>query len=257
MDYNEFYKKLMQDISHMLKPLGFRKHGVNFRRACENGIAQEVNVQKSQFDPSSFTVNINVGMFQTPVTKESWRGCFLQIRRHLGETDEDGLDRQFWYHVAPPEDERVAEGQLCLIKSIILDGKDTGSLCVPYLTPEEICGNVCHLLTVKAVPYFLSTESLDRYLELLFISHSDNPPFHSNMGLEEYVLYTKVFGVKFLPLLEKGIEFTRGILDRGDRDKDFLEHFRKRLEIQEGLYRTLSGQAAPDSEAGAKAGLQG
>lgn len=252
IDYKEFYRKLLQDIGGILKPLGFRKHGVNFRRACENGIAQEVNVQKSQFDPSSFTVNINVGMLQTPITKESWKGCFLQTRRHLGENEEDGLDRQFWYHVAPPEDERVRDGQLCLIEWIMTGGKVQPPLCVPYLTPDEICRDVCHLLTVKAIPYFLSVESLDRYLELLFISHSENPPFHSNMGLEEYVLYAKVYGKRFLPLLEKGIEFTQRILEEGDGREEFLDSFRKRLEIQEELRRTLSEETAPDSESRAE-----
>lgn len=250
MDYKEFYKKLLQDINGTLKPFGFRKNGANFRLACENGIAQEVNVQKSRFDTASFTVNINVGLFPTPVTKESWKGCFLQIRRHLGENDKDGLDHQFWYHVAPPEDERVENGQLCLIKSIIVDGRTTTPLLVPYLTPDEICADVCHLLTVKAMPYFLSVQSLDSYLELLFLSHSENPPFHSNMGLEEYVLYAKVFGKKFLPLLEKGIQFTRGIIEEGDRDENFMDSFRKRLEIQEGLYEMLREQPFPGSEAG-------
>ena len=62
MDYKEYYKKLLQDINDTLKPYGFRKNGANFRRCLENGIAQEVNVQKSRFETTSFTVNINVGM---------------------------------------------------------------------------------------------------------------------------------------------------------------------------------------------------
>lgn len=164
MDYKDFYKKLMQKTNDTLKPFGFRKNCVNFRCLYENGIAQEIEFQKSLFNIGewhTFTVNVNVGLFPTPATKASCKGSFLQIRRHLGETLEDGLDHQFWYQVVLPESKRIKDKRLYLF-------------CTQ--APEQPSNRALW------VPYFLSVRDLGSCLNLLFASHSENAAFSSAMG---------------------------------------------------------------------------
>lgn len=243
MDHKTFYQRLMQEITAVLKPYGFKKNGTRFCRSYENGLAQEVELQKSRFNIKpyqTFTININMGLLSTPITKESWKGCFLQIRRHLGETLTDGLDHQFWYHVVLPEDERIKEGRLYLFGTKAPAQPTENDLWVPYLSMEEICQDVCHLLTAKAIPYFEAVPDLDSYLELLFLSHSKGATFHTVLDEANYVLYAQVFGQRFLPLLEEGIRFTTDILEKGEGGEDFIRSFQHRLAMQQALHQMLT-----------------
>ena len=54
MENAEYYKQLVQELDKILKPLNFKKRGKRFRRILNNGIAQEVEIQTSRFDFSSF-----------------------------------------------------------------------------------------------------------------------------------------------------------------------------------------------------------
>ena len=106
MDYKDFYKKLIPRINDPVLPYGFRNSGLHFRRLHENGIALEIAIQKSRSNTKklhTITVNVNMGLLPTPVTKTWWKGSFLQTWRHLGVTLEDGLDHQFWYQVTSPD----------------------------------------------------------------------------------------------------------------------------------------------------------
>ena len=91
------------------------------------------------------------------LTEESGNDCFLQIRRHLGETLTDGLDHQFWYHVVLPEDERIKEGRLYLFGTKAPAQPTENDLWVPYLSMEEIIRSFQHRLATQQALYQMLT----------------------------------------------------------------------------------------------------
>ena len=82
MDHKTFYQRLMQEITAVLKPYGFKKNGTRFCRSYENGLAQEVELQKSCFNSKPyqpFTVNINVGLLPTPIPRNPGKTAFCKF----------------------------------------------------------------------------------------------------------------------------------------------------------------------------------
>lgn len=206
MDYKAFYKELMTEMYAVLKPHGFRKTGTHFRRELDNGIVWEVEVQKSEFNMpsmgwSQFTVNVKAGLFSTPVTVFSWKENYPQIQGHLGTCVDEGFSHQYWYQVLDPADSRRKNGAWTL--SFQEPGKDWQEKQIPCPMPDEIVKQVCGLLADKAIPFYLSLQTLDAYLDLL--EREEELKLHSMKRNEDCLLYAKVFGEKFLPCLERWI----------------------------------------------------
>lgn len=209
MDYKEYYKELKKEMYTVLKPQGFRKSGSCFRRELENGIVWEAEIQKSQFNMpsqgwSEFTINVKAGLFPRPVTPLSWKCNHPQLCGNLGTKADEGWNHQHWYHVLEPADSRRKAGAWSLIYQE--PGKDWQEKRIPCPMPDEIIKEVCGLLIEKVVPFYQSLQTLDEYLDTL--ERAEELGLSSVASYEDCERYAEIFGMRFLPCLNKYLEKT-------------------------------------------------
>lgn len=92
-----YFDEIMSDIYELLKPLGFKKNGLNFYRQ-KDGFYHFIHIQKSAYNSQNtinFTMNIGVDMADNPTKKWSSIHDFA-VRLRVGDLV-DGAD--FWYNL--------------------------------------------------------------------------------------------------------------------------------------------------------------
>lgn len=240
MENAEYYKQLVQELDKILKPLNFKKRGKRFRRILNNGIAQEVEIQTSRFDFSSFTVNIWIGLLPLPIGNNFWKKALATLK-HLGNPDEDEMKSQYWYNFVNKDNSTIRNGRLILGTACYEDGTTSEISCL-YLSVEEICENVCKRILTKAIPYFLSVQTLDEYLELILKTLDYEEFMGTYIGYDELLFYINVFGKKMSPYLQKRIKNRIDALKnfKGKMNTHEIELFNKMIEKEQKLYEELN-----------------
>ncbi len=214
----EFYKDLYKKIKEILKPYGFRKKGDLFRRYSSDGIIEEIEVQRYENDVAGFywfTVNLNLTLPDPSVSHDFWEKIFPGIRCCLGDSSEDGEYRQKWYsleyHIHPHLQAQIVDGCFPTRHKNVGDEEwETAWIPVPDL--DEIKAEVCDLIEHRAVPYLMSVQTKQEYLELLKKTEK-NINFSVQRGPDAAELYAKVYGADYLPLLSEDIRSYEDILE--------------------------------------------
>lgn len=103
MDKN--FKELLKQLFTLLKPLGYKKDGQNFRLFQENGISRIINFQKSSFntkDDLSFTVNVGV-YDQNKAADPKFKEYDCQYRERPACVSKR-YGRDTWWQITPDTD---------------------------------------------------------------------------------------------------------------------------------------------------------
>ncbi len=201
----EFYKNLYAEMTEILKPYGFRKKGDLFRRISPDGILGEIEIQRSPGEAAelySFTVNLNLTISDPSIRHDFWENYFPMIWCHLGDRSEGGRGLQKWYdlyyYIHPHLQAQIVDGRFPLRHK--KEGEEWETTWVPAPDFDEITAEVCDLIQNIALPFLLSVQTKQEYLQLLKKTETERE-FSVQRGPEVAKLYAKVFGREFLPLL--------------------------------------------------------
>lgn len=100
----EQFKELLKQIQLLLKPLGYKKDGSNFRLFQEDGLGKIVNFQKSRYNDKescSFTINVGIYFEKDSEIDKKFKEYDCQIRQRSG-CIKHGNDT--WWTITPQTD---------------------------------------------------------------------------------------------------------------------------------------------------------
>ena len=94
MTMNDYFEELLKQIHvELLKPMGWKKQGKNFRFIREDGIGQIINFQKSKWNTSEkCDFFINYGIYieaEQTLTNKVYKEYDCQLRRRANRVDTD------------------------------------------------------------------------------------------------------------------------------------------------------------------------
>ncbi len=214
----EFYKELYADIKEILKPYGFRKKGDQFRRLSPDGIIEEIAIQRYENDGVGsywFTINLNLTLLDPSVSHDFWEKIFPGIWCCLGDNSEGGQYRQKWYfleyYIHPHLQAQIVDGRFPSRHKNDGD-EEWETTWIPVPDFDEIKAEVCDLIKHKALPFLMSVQTKQEYLELLKKTQ-ENINFSVQRNPDAAKLYAKVYGADYLPLLSEDIRSYEDILE--------------------------------------------
>ena len=87
------FNELLMELHKILKPLGYRKEGANYRLFLSDGLCRIINLQKNRYnskDKCEFVINIGVYFEKADVIeKRKFKEYDCQIRKRLDREEEE------------------------------------------------------------------------------------------------------------------------------------------------------------------------
>ena len=103
---DEKFKEFTRKLHEILKPLGYRKEGANYRIFGPDGLCRIINLQKNRWTTAvhcEFTINIGVYFEKNEkITNRRFKEYDCQIRKRVDERDMGGVKQ--WWLIDPTTD---------------------------------------------------------------------------------------------------------------------------------------------------------
>lgn len=241
MEIKEFYKELYSKLKEILKPYHFHKKGDQFRCFLDNGIAWEIEIQRNELKIAklfSFTVNIYIGLVSTQKPLDFWNVDISQLSGNLGDKIDGQWDHQKWYNLSaivnPLVKAQIKDKKLPLTYQE--PGKEIQTMQIPVQTFDEIIDEICGLIEYKVIPFYLTVQTLDEYIELLKTGREKGVVIFTSTDIVN--LYADILGKPFLPVLGEWIKASHKSLeyllsqDVSQYDDLYIQSHQKLVTIQ-------------------------
>lgn len=118
---DEKFKEFTRKLHEILKPLGYRKEGVNYRIFGPDGLCRIINLQKNRWNTAvhcEFTLNIGVYFEKDEkITNRRFKEYDCQIRKRADERDLGG-EKEWWLIDSATDLEELLEELLPMLHYI-------------------------------------------------------------------------------------------------------------------------------------------